>query len=80
MTVGELIEMLQFFPETMPVYIRPQETSLRVVEPGDVVMNLTNPGQAETMEDTGELAVYRDEEAPEGYIDSVVIYGRRILS
>ncbi len=79
MRADRLVEMLRFFPGHMPVYMCPQEKSLSVVEPRDVVMNLTHLGKAETMENDGELTVYRDEEAPEGYIDSVVIYGRSVV-
>ena len=54
MRIDQLIEILQFSPGRTLAYIYPHEKSLSVVEPVDVVMDLTHPGKAETMEGDGE--------------------------
>ena len=73
MTVADLIVLLGEFPPELPVFFNPDDAGRVAVAPRDAVMNLVHPGIGEVLsEDDPSPTV------PGGFIDSVVVYPRRV--
>jgi hypothetical protein len=73
MTVGELIALLGEFPPELPAFFCPDDAGRVAVAPRDAVMNLVHPGRGEVMADDDPSPA-----VPEGFVDSLVIYPRRV--
>lgn len=69
MTVQELISLLREFPQPLPVYFSPGDSSERVIQPVDAIMNLVNGNLKLELPDD-----FPGRQIPAGYVDSLVVY------
>ena len=72
MTVAELIDLLNEFPQELPVFFSP-DGGRRAVAPMDAVMDLVNATRGWVLEDDDPFGTI-----PPGYAEALVIHPRAI--
>ncbi len=73
MTVADLIVLLGEFPPELPIFFSTDDAGRVAVAPQDAVMNLVHPGMGEVLREDDPSPTI-----PDGFIDSVVVYPRRM--